>query len=76
MQSQSTASLPIVNDKRVTLRRDTRGWYVLTFTYKWYASAPVNARVGDRVLVRFDVPGSKTVSVWRGDRCLGDFTRD
>ena len=69
-------SIPLVRDKFLTLRHDKRGFYVKAFTYNWYATGPVNANRGAKVIVRFDVPGSKTVSVWRGDRHLGDFTRD
>lgn len=69
-------SVPLVRDKHLTLRHDARGFFVKAFTYNWYAAGPIRADKGQKVIVRFDVPGSKTVSVWRGDRHIGDFTRD
>ena len=64
-----------VRDRSCTLRSDKRGIFVQTFGSRWYATVPVRWKLGSRVLVRFDVPGSDTVSVWRGDQMVGEFSR-
>jgi hypothetical protein len=72
---QAKCSIPNVRDKRTRIKQDDRGFYVAVAGSRWYSSGGW-IRDGLKVIVRFDVPGSDTVSVWTlGDILIGEFTR-
>lgn len=71
--------IPFVRDRHVNLQQTKDGrFYVRTMSTTWWAMPPLSGRAqkGKRVIVRFDLPGSDLVSVWRGETLLGTFTRN
>lgn len=69
-------SIPNARPRSGKIYKDekTGFFYVVAARQRFYAPTPLpNFRVGQKVEIRFDVPGSRIVSVWRGDNLIGDF---